>query len=192
MHFPISNAQLLLSALQYYSHLVCLEAGLLITEVLWFSIKAITWENAPLLKMVGGLCIPGISSLIQQEAIREPNSLENQKCFLNFVEGGGVPSWHLIHHLVQMDGRWKLLQAECYCSRRFCEMSWGTQPSSKWKCVFRAIDTWAVNLSCQWLQWILLHDSSRCKRLMQHRRSLSHWLNDSYSLHWLSVLCSKS
>lgn len=189
MHFPISNAQLLLSALQYYSHLVCLKAGLLITEVLWFNIKAITWENAPLHKMVGGLCIPGIFSLIQP---CKPNGLENQKCFLNCVEGGGVPSWHLIHHLVQMDGRWKLLQAERYCSRRFCEMNWGILPSSKWKSVFRAIDTWAVNLSCQWLQWIWLHDSSWCKRLMQCRRSLSHWLNDSYSLHWLSVLCSKS
>lgn len=187
MHFPIIlNAQLLLSVLQYYSHLVCLEA-----EVLWFNSKMIIRDNASLHKMVGGLCIPGISSLIQQEALREPNSLENQKCFLNFVEGGGVPSWHLIHHLVQMDGRWKLLQAECYCSRGFCEMNWGIQPSSKWKCVFRAIDTWAVNLSCQWLQWILLHDSSWCKRLMQ-RRSLSHWLNDSHSFHWLSVLCSKS
>ena len=101
MHFSIIlNAQLLLSVLQYYSHLVCLEA-----EVLWFNSKMIIRDNASLHKMVGGLCIPGISSLIQQEALREPNSLENQKCFLYFVEGGGVPSCDLIHHLVQMDGR---------------------------------------------------------------------------------------
>ena len=130
-------------------------------------------------KMVSGLCLPGMSSLTQQEALSGPNSLEDQKWFLKFW--GLLPSWLLVHHLSQMDGRWKPLQPECYCSRGFCEMSWGIQPRSKWKCVSSAIDTWAVNLSCQWLQWILLHGVLfAVKKLLQRKRSV--YRNIQFSL----------
>lgn len=114
-------------------------------------------------KMVSRLCLLAMSSLTQQEDLSGLNSLEDQKQVLKFW--GLLPSWLLIHHLVQMDRRWKLLQSECYCWRGFCEMSWGIQPSSKWKYVSSAIDTWAVNLSCQQLQWILLHGVLALKKM---------------------------
>lgn len=122
---------------------------------------AVEWQSdhtrkcISLRKMVSGLCLLGVSSPTQQEDLSGLNSSEDQKQVLKFW--GLLPSWLLIRHLVQMDRRWKLLQSECYCSRGFCEMSWGIQPSSKWKYVSSATDTWAVNLSCQQLQWILLH-----------------------------------
>lgn len=138
-------------------------------------------------KMVSGLCLPGMSSLNHQEAISGPNSLEDQKCFLKFCRL--LPSWLLIHHVSQMDGRWKLLQSECYCSRGFFEMSWGIQPNSEWKCVSSAIDTWAVNLSCQWLQWILLYGVfsavKKGKKMLQHRWSVYRNLQFAQSLNSL-------
>lgn len=139
-------------------------------------------------KTVSGLCLPGMSSLTRQEAPSGPNSLEDQKWFLKFW--GLLPSWLLIHHLVKMGRRWKLLQSECDCSRGFCEMSWGIQPSSKWKCVSSAIDTWAVNLSCQWLQWILLRGVLfAVKKNCCSTKDLS---AEIYSFHWLSILYSKA